>query len=959
MHQNAETITSGETLSHIIEGGGNRPLALDAGHAAYRLLRGYADIFVLDRVGEARRHLFRMEKGGVLFSVAGASDGRLIAIGGLGSCFERIGIETALAKAPAVGEWVRCMNGALGGSRDWPTRLIEADVVELQPGETCSAAAGGYALVIADEPAFSWNGRILQPGTPFPVAAPGQLVANAGGRLRPIAVPSVGDMAEGLANLSRMTVEAVLTRFEAERMEASRRQDIQATSSVGRFSEALGTLAKLGSGGASVHNPWHAAIAAAMKSLGRPLPNLPDETRRKLADARAFEPILRDLLLDYRDVILKDGWWTRDGLPMLAETAEGVPIALVPARRGGFLAVGPDGSRKVDAAVAATLRQKVLQLYPLLEDRRLGFGDLARFATRGLGAEARIVIVTSVLAAATMSLLPVATGILFDTVVPLNDRSGLWQVALLLVAAALGQSIFELTRAMTVERIEATLDARLQAAIVLRLFRLPASFFQRYAVGELGHRTLGLQEVRQLLTGSTLAGVFGLIGTVSGLVTMGFINWRLTLFALAPILVTVAISGWIARRQLLHERARFERRGGSFLLQILVGLPKLRAAAAEMRAFAEWTWRTVHERHALEQSRRWQGWQMVGVAVLGPLSLLFLFGCVLFVMKSETASAALEAMVVGSGAADEAASLSTGMFVAFITAFGQVSAALTGTITAVSELLTINPLMARTMPIVEAEPEISREREAPGRLSGEIAFNRVHFRYSPDGPLILRDVSFHIRPGEYIGIVGESGSGKSTIMRLLLGFETPEEGGLLFDGKPSDRLDPTLLRKEIGVVLQNGRITLGSIYENIAGASGLGLEAAWAAARLVALAPDVEAMPMGMHTVLSDGGGALSGGQRQRILLARALVNEPKILLLDEATSALDNRTQSVVTDTLARLQVTRIVIAHRLSTIREVDRILVMDKGRLVESGSYDQLIEAGGLFHALARRQLLENEA
>ncbi|MCM5558954.1 NHLP bacteriocin export ABC transporter permease/ATPase subunit [Pleomorphomonas sp. JP5] len=959
MYQNAEAMKGGQPLAHVIEGGGNRPLALDGGFAAYRLLRGYADIFVVDRVGDRRRHLFRLEKGGMLFSTEAEAEGCLVAIGGLGSCFERVGLEVGLAKASSVGEWVRCMNGALGGSRDWPTRLIETEAIDLRPGETCSAAAGDFALVAADEPAFVWNGRVLEPASPFLIAAPGQLEAREEGRLRPVVDPGLQDMAEGLANLSRMMVGAVLAIFEAERTEANRRQDMRAASSTGRFSEALGTLAKVGDNWTPVLNPWHAAIEAAMKSLGRPSRILPDETRRKLSEARAFEPVLRDLLLDYREVVLKEGWWKRDGLPMLAETVEGEPLALVPARRGGFLAIGSDGQRRVDAAVAATLRQKALQLYPLLEDRRLAFRDLARFATRGMGAEAQIVVVTSILAALTMALLPVATGILFDTVAPLNDRSGLWQVALLLIAAAFGQSIFELTRAMTVERIEATLDARMQAAIVLRLFRLPASFFQRYAVGELGQRTLGLQEVRQLLTGSTLAGIFGLIGTVSGLATMAFINWRLTLFALAPILITVVVSGWIARRQLRHERARFERRGGSFLLQVLIGLPKLRAAAAEMRAFAEWTWRTVNERRELEQSRRWQGWQMVGVAVLGPLSLLFLFGCLLLVMKSETANAALEAMVMGSGAAGEAASLSTGMFVAFITAFGQVSAALTGTITAVSELLTIDPLVERTMPIVEAEPEISREREAPGRLSGEIAFNRVHFRYSPESPLVLRDVSFHIRPGEYIGIVGESGSGKSTIMRLLLGFETPEEGGLLFDGKPSDRLDPTLLRKEIGVVLQNGRITPGSIYENIAGASGLGLEAAWAAARLVALAPDVEAMPMGMHTVLSDGGGALSGGQRQRILLARSLVSEPKILLLDEATSALDNRTQQVVTDTLARLQVTRIVIAHRLSTIREVDRILVMDKGRLVESGTYDQLIEAGGLFHALARRQLLENEA
>lgn len=948
-----------EPYPEVIEGGANRPLALDAGYEFYRLMRGYADIFVLDRVGDARRHLFRLETGALLVSTPSVPDGSIVAIGGLGSAFERVDVTTALSSSSAIGDWVRAIHAALGAAHDWPTRLIEREVLDLQPGETCSVAAGGFAFVVTDEAAFSWNGLPLAPASPFPIAAPGLLTTSVGGRLHPLTAPTTADILNGLANLSAMTVAVVLAGFKADRLEANRRLETQASSSVTRFSEALGTLAQTGANHAPVTNPWYAAVAVAMTSLGLPLPAPPDDTRRHFAEAASYAPILRILPLDYREVVLRDGWWKRDGLPMLAVTTDGEPVALLPTRWGGYLVAAAGRTRKVNAAVAATLRHNVLQLYPLLEDRSLGFRDLARFATRGMGPESRLVLMTSVLAAATMALLPVATGVLFDTVVPLNDRSGLWEVALLLVAAALGQSIFELTRAMAVERVEATLDARIQAAIVLRLFRLPASFFQRYAVGELGQRALGMQEVRQLLTGSALAGMFGLIGTLSGLATMAFINWRLTLFALVPILVTVAISGWIARRQLLHERARFERRGGSFLLQILVGLPKLRAAAAEMRAFAQWTWRTVNERHQMEQSRRWQGWQMVGAAVLGPLSLLFLFAAVLLVMKSEMANAALTAMVTGSGAAADVASLSTGMFVAFITAFGQVTAALTGTTTAVSELLTINPLIARTMPIVEAAPEVSREREAPGKLSGEIALNRVHFRYAPESPLVLRDVSFHIRPGEYVGIVGESGSGKSTIMRLLLGFETPEEGGLLFDGKPADRLDPALLRKEIGVVLQNGRITPGSIYENIAGASGLGLEAAWAAARLVALAPDIEAMPMGMHTVLNDGGGALSGGQRQRILLARSLVTEPKILLLDEATSALDNRTQRVVTETLARLQVTRIVIAHRLSTIREVDRIFVMSKGRLVESGTYDQLIEAGGLFEALARRQLLESDA
>jgi ABC-type bacteriocin/lantibiotic exporter with double-glycine peptidase domain len=441
---------------------------------------------------------------------------------------------------------------------------------------------------------------------------------------------------------------------------------------------------------------------------------------------------------------------------------------------------------------------------------------------------------------------------------------------------------------------------------------------------------------------------------------MLLINWRLALLAVIPFTVMMLVSGWISRKQLRHERERIHLNGRveGFLLQVLVGLPKLRAAAAEMRAFAEWVWRSMPERRAFERARFYGGWQTVTVAVLPSLSLLFIFGCLLLVFKYETTLAAIAALVTGTGAPDAAGSMSAGMFVAFAAAFGQSSSAFVAAVTATSELLSIGPLVARTLPLLEAEPEASSKREVPGRLSGGIAFNRVNFRYAKDGPLVLRDVSFAIQPGEYVAIVGESGSGKSTIMRLLLGFDTLQEGAVFFDGKPADRLDAAALRSEIGVVLQNGRISPGSVYQNIAGASGHGLEAAWAAARLVSLAPDIEAMPMGMHTVLNDGGSALSGGQRQRILLARALVGEPNILLLDEATSALDNRTQRVVTETLARLSVTRIVIAHRLSTIMNVDRIFVMDKGRLVESGTYHQLMEARGPFYALARRQLLEEE-
>jgi len=945
------------TEGTLIEGGGNRPLALDTGFAGYQVAQGYADIFVLDRQGEARRHLFRLEAGAVIVSTPPAAAGTLVAVGGLGSRFRSLGLEEASANAR---DWIRSLSAAVTPARSWPDRVIEGESLHLAESETCSSAAGEVCYVVAGTDGLTWCGVDLPQGARFPLAAPSVMLAAGPVVLHSMREPTPEEIAEGLERLAHAVIVWAKRTFAVEQRRAGNREEGRDQVSAGRFSEALGALSTARTGRPVSQNPWLRAVESVMEAFGQQPESIADATRRRAAELNAFEPILAELKLDHRAIVLGDGWWKRDGLPMLAQATAGEPLALLPMGGGGFRAVGASVDRKVDAAFAATVKAGALQVYPMLEDRSLGLRDLLGFAGRGLGRDMRRIALTAVLAAAAMAAVPVATGILFDSIVPMNDHAGLLQVALLLTAAALGQSLFELTRAMSVARMEAALDAKLQAAIMLRLLRLPVRFFHGFSVGDLGQRALGLQEVRQILTASTLSGLFGFVGAVTGLLTMLFINWRLALFALVPFAVMALVCGWISRRQLRYERERVHLNGKveGFLLQVLVGLPKLRAASAEMRAFAEWVWRSMPERHAFERARFYSGWQTVTVAVLPPLSLLFLFGCLLLVFRYETTQAALAALVDGTGGPDGAGTLSAGMFVAFVTAFGQASGAFVAAITAISELLGIGPLVARTLPLLEAQPEATSRREAPGRLSGEIAFSRVHFRYDKDAPLVLRDVNFTIRPGEYVAIVGESGSGKSTIMRLLLGFDTPEEGAVFFDGKPADRLDPAALRAEIGVVLQNGRISPGSVHHNIAGASGHGLEAAWAAARLVALAADIEAMPMGMHTVLNDGGNALSGGQRQRILLARALVGEPNILLLDEATSALDNRTQRIVTDTLARLSVTRIVIAHRLSTIMNVDRIFVMDKGRLVESGTYDDLMAARGAFHALASRQLLEKE-
>jgi ABC-type bacteriocin/lantibiotic exporter with double-glycine peptidase domain len=297
----------------------------------------------------------------------------------------------------------------------------------------------------------------------------------------------------------------------------------------------------------------------------------------------------------------------------------------------------------------------------------------------------------------------------------------------------------------------------------------------------------------------------------------------------------------------------------------------------------------------------------------------------------------------------------TSTFLTFNVAFFQVLGSILVVSTTMMLMVTVAPMLEGVTPIIYAEPESAEAKEDPGELTGKIEVSHVSFSYDEGGPEVLHDVSFIARPGEFVGIVGASGSGKSTLLRLLLGFETPDSGAVLYDEQDLGDLDVVSVRRQTGVVLQNGTLFQGDILTNIIGSGLYTYDDAWEAVKACAMEDDIDQMPMGLHTVLSEGASTLSGGQRQRLLIARAVVARPRILLLDEATSALDNRSQEIVTESLRKLNATRIVIAHRLTTIRDADTIIVMDAGRIVESGTYDELMSQQGVFSMLARRQII----
>ncbi len=406
--------------------------------------------------------------------------------------------------------------------------------------------------------------------------------------------------------------------------------------------------------------------------------------------------------------------------------------------------------------------------------------------------------------------------------------------------------------------------------------------------------------------------------------------------------ITFAFTTFFGVILLKRSRPLLECQGELFghTVQLINGISKLHIAGAQERAFATWC-KNYSQQIKLEgRKRRVEEVIIIFNTVMPTLTniVLFLFVINLFPTTTQTANTGF----------------TLGAFIAFNTAFHSFIGGSTNLSNTFTDILQVIPLWKRTQPILEAVPEVSLKKADPGKLTGKITINQLTFRYRKDGVPTLNNVNISAQPGEFIALVGGSGSGKSTLLRLLLGFETYESGSIHYDNQDLSGLDIDAVRRQMGVVLQNTQLQAASIYENIGGAS-ITLEEAWEAATASGFADDIMAMPMQMHTVISEGVTNLSGGQRQRLVIARALALKPRILLFDEATSALDNKTQAIVSEHLEKLRVTRIVIAHRLSTIRNADRIYVLQAGQVVQQGNFDELTSQPGLFAQLMARQNL----
>ncbi len=656
--------------------------------------------------------------------------------------------------------------------------------------------------------------------------------------------------------------------------------------------------------------------------------------------------LLESCNLYYRTVRLDDGWWRQEGMPAIAFRLEDQkPFALF-FERGRWMCFNPVDGREagVTQSVAGKLQPHAVSVYIPLSDR-VSLKEMLSVALRGLRTDFKAVFLIGMIGGIIALAPALLMSTIFNTVIPAADMFGLFQASVILSSAAVSGAFLVLSRSILMLRIKTRSSFQLQAAVWGRLFNLPSRFFSRYTAGDLANRVMGVDAIREHLADNVTIGCMTLLFAIPNLALMLYFSGSMTIVGLMAILIFISLMCWVGYKNYRNQQQQYHYEGdlAGIGLQVLTGIAKIRMAISENRAFIRWA-------GVLGEKIRWESRSIDNMNVMAVLNALFppLMTGIFF-------------LIIGSHW--RGTTLNVGEYLAFTAAFSSLLVAFTGFAGVLPALLTTGALYKRLKPILEAAPEIVETKEPAGEIDGNVEIRNVTFRYGQD-PVdasrdnglrspVLENVSITARAGEFIAIVGPSGAGKSTIARLLLGFETPETGGIFYGGIDLSSVNLRDLRKQLGVVLQGGGLVNGSIYENIAGASGMSLDAAWEAARSAGLDKDIEAMPMGMHTIVYN--GAVSGGQQQRILIARALARNPKLIIFDEATSALDNEIQAHVSDSLERLNATRIVIAHRLSTIINADRIYVLEAGKVVQAGTFAELIQEPGLFQLLAKRQMV----
>ena len=655
-----------------------------------------------------------------------------------------------------------------------------------------------------------------------------------------------------------------------------------------------------------------------------------------------LEYLLRPHGIMRRTVTLSEGWYKDAIGAMLGiRKSDGMVVALIPTGFSGYRYRDMETGKhvKINGKNQELFEEEAIAFYKPLPLKALGISDLMRYILGTLSPADFVMTGASALAVTLIGMLsPKLNNLLFSRVIEDGSTQILLAITVFMICVTLSSLLINGVKSLIIARINTKMSISVQAAIMSRLMSLPAGFFKNYSSGELSARAQCSNSLCEMLVSVALT---------TGLTSVFSLVYISQIFVYAPALVvpsliitlaTVAFTVISAFVQMKVSKKKMElsskESGMSYAL--ISGVQKIKLSGAEMRAFARWG------NLYAEEAR---------LAYNPPMFLKI--NSVISSAISLAGTLMMYWIAVSSG-------VSVADYYAFNTAYGMVSGAFISLAGIALTVAQIKPIMDMVEPILKAVPEISEGKQMITRLSGSIELNNVSFRYNENMPLVIDDLSLKIRPGQYVAVVGATGCGKSTLLRLMLGFESPQKGAVYVDGKDIAAVDLKSLRRNIGVVMQNGKLFTGDIFSNIIiSAPWLTMDEAWHAAELSGIAEDIRRMPMGMHTMISEGSGGISGGQRQRLMIARAIAPKPKVLMFDEATSALDNLTQKTVSESLDSLKCTRIVIAHRLSTIKQCDRILVLDKGKIIEDGTYDQLIQMGGFFAELVARQRVDDTA
>lgn len=959
-----------QTSGHRVKVGGNQSFALTQPESAWYIVRGYVDVFsVACQQGQpsgARFYLFSAGEGELLFGTgSGQSDDErcLIAVPSTDA-------EIVITGIGKIREW--CRQGEYSDSlvmllEQWIGHLSHGISKDISPRTDLMMEPGAVDTLKADLKVKSRKGitwieflsgnalflgmkeiRITGEGVKFPVSGDSWLQTTEPSDVRSFSTVDIfseNDFWDHLEHFHQIIIYCdyfntrLITVDEFNRLNEKTAHDSRMRSSAlfGIASVIDGRLRK------SYFDPGQDSLLTACRFVAGHAGITVTAPQRPKGD-EVFPLTLRDILRSSRyrarKVNLTGDWWCNDNGPLLTFRKEGnLPVALIPKSPGKYEYISPGENLRqpLTKESASQLTGEAHQFYRPFPDHPIKGLHLIQFGLKSCVRDILVMIFAGLAGGGLTILVPMLTGILFERVIPQSDYDQLYLYSLVLLFSILAVSVFSLIRSFAMIRIETRLDFSLQSALWDRLLNLSVPFFRKFQAGELAAKANSIMVLRKILSDTVIYSVLGSVFMVFNLILMFFYDATLSCYILGfltlSFLIVFFIGKMIQKRQrvLIHLQNRIS----GMLIQFFSSISKIRIAGAEVQVFAQWATKYAADKHQTYEIRKLFMTITLLSTGLPLVIILFVFG-VLTGQLPDT--------------------LSTGEFLAFYTALTiTVVAFLQIAMACISFFLAI-PLLENILPILQAMPENVSLKPEIRDLSGEIEVVNVSFRYQHEGPLILDNVSMHVRPGEFVAIVGASGSGKSTLLRLLLGFESPESGSVYYDRQDLSAFDPSSVRRQAGTVLQQAQLSPGNILSNITGETGATFEDAWEVARKVGLEEDIRQMPMGMYTVITGGVSTLSGGQRQRILIARAMVNKPRILFFDEATSALDNKTQQAVGENLEKLQATRIVIAHRLSTVQHADRIFLMEHGKIVASGTYAELLDNSSTFTELVRRQMIE---